>query len=151
MINIEPLDDEYEIKSIILQPKLWQLTYGQGCLVEEFELDPVSKFLGVIYQKELCGMFELKDFNKITLDAHIYIMPRYQNGLLSLKAVKAAKEYLKENTEIYRVITTVPIECEHVHKFLKKTDFEINGLIPKSIIFNDKLQDTVLYSLQIRG
>ncbi len=150
MIQIEPLNDDYEISSIILQPKLWKMTYGQGCLVEEFEIDKTCNYLGVIYQNELAGMFQLKEFNKITVDAHIYILPKYQNGLLSLKAVKACKEYLQENSDIYKVITSVPYECHYVHKFLAKTEFKPCGLINNGIIYNNNLQDLILYQLTIK-
>lgn len=151
MINIQPLDDEYEIKSIILNPILWSLHCRGQELPGTIDLEPNTKYLGIIYNKELAGMVSLEKFNNVTLAAHIYILPSYQKGKISLDAVEACKKYLKENTDIYKVITTVPMDCEHVHKFLARTDFKINGNITKSVIYNNKLQDQILYSLQIRG
>lgn len=148
-MQIEPLNDDYEITSIIMQPKLWKLSYGQGCLVEEFKVDKTCSYLGVIYQKELCGMFQLKEFNKITVDAHIYMMPSYQNRNLAVKAVKAAGEYVKETTEFKNIITSVPVECTHVFKLLNKTDFKVCGQLTNGIIFNQRMQNLILLQWEI--
>lgn len=149
-MHISPLDDDYEITSIILEPSLWKMSYGQGCLVEEFKVDKTCSYLGVIYQKELCGMFQVRNYSPIMVDAHIFLMPSYQRKDLAVKAVNACKEYLHDHTNTYKVFTTVPYECEHVHRLLAKTDFEVSGNLTKSVIWNGKLQDQILYSLQVR-
>jgi RimJ/RimL family protein N-acetyltransferase len=150
-VEIKPLEDQEQIKSIILEPTVYKLNQGEQCLVEEFTIDPSCRYLSIQYFNELAGLFQFKEFNKIMLEAHISILPKYHNGHLSVKAVKAAKEYLAENTGFLKAFTTVPMECEHVHKLMVKTDFEVNGLIPNSIIYNNRLQDLIIYSLNIRG
>ena len=148
---IEPTTDKEQIKEIITEPKLWAMTYGQGCLIEQFEVDLNNYYYSIIHDKQVIGLFETKPFNKITLDAHIYILPKYQDGQLSVKAVKAGQEYFKENTDIHNIITTVPVSCSYVHRFLSKTDFKATGQISDGIIYNDQLQNLIIYQLKIRG
>jgi RimJ/RimL family protein N-acetyltransferase len=148
-IEIKQLENKEEIRNVILEPKLWKLTYGQGCLVEEFEIDSKCKYLSVQHNNELVGMFELKEFNKIMYEGHIYMLPEY--GKLGVNAIKAAKEYLSETTNFLKIFTTVPMECNHVHRLLQKAEFEMDGVMSNSIIYNDRLQDLVLYSTNIRG
>lgn len=126
------------------------MTYGQGCLVEEFEVDKTCSYLGVIIGKELGGLAQLKEFNKITYDSHIYLLPRHQDGQKSLQAVKAIKEYLCEYTEIMNLITSVPISCHYVHKFLSKTDFKVVGKLESAVIYNKLRQDVILYQMKVK-
>lgn len=149
MINIIPTNSDNLVKKIITNDKLWILA-GYSGKKEEFMPNMDNLWLEIQQNTVITGLFELRRFNTITFEIHPYVLPEHQHTGLSLDALNKLQEFLKENyKEIKNLISYVPISCTHSIKFLEKTNSKISGLIKNGIIYNNQLQDLLLYQLEV--
>ena len=138
-----------QINSIITRHVLWTL-HGHTEDPEEYEIPQDGTEWLVAYEDDVTiGLMEIKAFTRITCNAHIHILPEFHKTGKSLEVIDATRQYLKEHTEYINAITTVPIRCEHVIKLMEKAGFVVQGLIKDGIVYNNILQDLILYQLKV--
>jgi len=148
-MNIEETKDKNLIKSIITEPKLWKLEYGQGMDIKDFKVDESFTYLLIKEENEILGMFQTREITRILVDAHIYLLPQYWGKDYSLSAIKTLFKYF-EQTNYHKIITDVPKSCSHVIKLLKKTGCKQCGYIDAGVIYNNKLMGLLLFSHDIK-
>lgn len=146
---IEPTTDKELIKSIITQPKLWELEYGQGMSLQEFEVDESFIYLLIKEDNNILGMFQTREITRILIDAHIYLLPEYWGKDYSLRAVNTLFGYF-QHSGYNKVITDVPKVCSHVIKLLKKVGCKQCGYIDDGVIYNNKLMGLLLFSYDLK-
>ena len=148
LVNISPTFDVATIKNIVTHPKLYNLA-GHCGDPADYVPDLNNLWLLVKSNNEVAGLIGLSEFTKITAVGHIYILPEYQTTGLSEAAVYKAAEILKENTYIRQIIIPVPTECRHVHLFMQRIKAQKSGIIKNGIIYNNNLQDLILYQYEL--
>jgi RimJ/RimL family protein N-acetyltransferase len=149
MIKINITEDKQLIKSVITNEILWDL-HGYNGDKELFEPIMDRIWLKIEANTVLAGLFELKKFNNVVWESHIFILPPYQGTGISIKAIKEAKKFIKDNYHnIHKILLTVPASCEHVLKMLQKTEFKVCGAIKEGLIYHNQLQDLILFELTI--
>jgi hypothetical protein len=149
MIKINITEDKQLIKSVITNEILWGL-HGYDGDKELFEPIMDRIWLKIEDNTTIAGLFELKKFNNVIYEAHIYMLPHTFRTGLSIKAIIKAKEFIKETYKnIHKILLTVPSSCEHVLKMLQKTEFKVCGAIKEGLIYHNQLQDLILFELTI--
>ncbi len=96
------------------------------------------------------GIIELKEFNKITVEAHIIVLPEFHGTNISSDFSIEVFKYLSKNTIYRNILAPVPVSCVHIIKFLNKLNFKVIGLMKESIIWKHNLQDLLLYQYNIK-
>lgn len=135
------------IEAIIKNPILWQLM-GHIEDPDKYEVPKDRTWLLASDEEDIIGLMELHPMTAITYIAHIHIRPKYHKTGKSLQVVEATKEYLKK-THIKNIITTVPLVCTHVIKLMNKTGFVVQGSIKDGIVYDNRIQDLLLFQLKV--
>lgn len=146
---IEQTDNIDLIKSIITEPKLWALEYGQGMSILDFEVDKSFDYLLIKEEDKVLGMFQVRELTRILMDAHIYMLPEYWGKDYSVSAINTLREYF-QHSNYHKLMTDVPQCCSHVIRLLKKAGCKQCGYISDGVIYNNKLMGLLLFSLDIK-
>lgn len=148
---IKPSKDQELIKTIITDPTLWKLEYGQGMSIEDFEVDQSYDYLLIGEDNKVLGCFQTRSFTRVIMEAHIYLLPEYWGKDYSKRALQALFEYTKKETAYRKVITDVPKVCKHVIGLMKKIGATQCGYITDGVVYNNKLTDLMLFTKDVRG
>lgn len=148
-MHIELTRDNVLINSIITEPKLWALEYGQGMVKEDYKVDESFTYLLIKEDDSILGLFQTREITRILVDAHIYLLPSYWGKDYSSKAIKSLQGYFL-SSEYHKIITDVPKSCHHVIKLLKKVGCKQCGYIEEGVIYNNQLMDLLLFSLDLK-
>lgn len=138
------------IKKIISNPSLWYLSGNEGDS-DNYELTESDEWLLMTENNVIIGLMQLCIFTEITKIGHIWILPKYQGSNKPKECVSVIKEFLITENKIKSVITTVPIDCKHVISLMTKTKFTCQGVIKNGINYHNKIQDIILFQLELRG
>lgn len=146
---LEETRDKELIKSIITEPKLWELEYGQGMSLEEFKIDDSFTYLLIKKEDNILGMFQTREITRILMDAHIYLLPEYWGREYSYKALITLFDYFK-NTKYNKLITDVPECCSHVISLMNKVGAVLCGYIDNGVVYNNRLMGLMLFSYDLK-
>lgn len=138
------------IHSIITNPKLWELEYGQGHDINEFEVDTTFDYLVIVDNNQILGCFQTRALTKVLLEAHIYLLPEYWGKDYSKQALKTLFSYVKKYTSFYQVFTDVPEVCVHVIKLMHEMGCTQAARIESGVIYNNKLMALLLFTYNVR-
>lgn len=97
---------------------------------------------------KIIGLFEIQILTQITGILHLHILEEFQNQGLAIHAVKELIKALK-NTEIKQLIGTIPETNQHIMSIVNKTPSKCCGLIKDGIIWNNQLQNLILFQLDL--
>ncbi len=148
-ISITETTNKAIIKKILMTHKLWEMNCF-GVNKEGFIPDMFFKWLLIKNEKEIVGLVKLRNITNVCADIHINILPHFQGSSFSVSAMEELRKYLKENTLLITVMTTVPDQCYYVHKFINKIPGCFNtGHLTDSIIYQNKLQDMIIYQITL--
>lgn len=147
-MQIEQTTNSDLIKSIITEPKLWELEYGQGMSIYDFEIDKSFNYLLIKEENQILGMFQTREITRILIDAHIYLLPQYWGKEYSINAINNLIRYY-QHSNYKKLMTSTPQVCSHVINLLKKVGCKQCGYISDGVIYNNKLMGLLLFSLDI--
>jgi RimJ/RimL family protein N-acetyltransferase len=136
MIKIEFVTDPYEVLAYIQQ---------ELALTVSFD----SMYLKIINDNELIGFFEVQELTKITSILHIHILERFQNKGYSGQLLIPLLNFIKMNTSIKMLVSTISSQNKRMLSVMMKTPFKVCGLIPNSIQENNQTQDLILFQLEV--
>lgn len=139
MLTIRKFKNQEEILNIIKNPILFACTYGQS---NDFNIDG-KDFLVIENEKEIVGCFEIRDFTKVCLEAHIFVLPRYWK--LSLEVVALGEQWARKN-HYKSIITFVPLNCVHMLKFIDRIGYKAAGTISQGIVYKNYLVDLFIFT-----
>lgn len=146
---ISKTEDKDLIKNFITNPILWEMAGYHGD-PNQFTPNMDNLWLTALIANDFVCLMELRKFTSLIYDCHIYTLPEQMRKGIATEAVKQAIQWIKKNTQIKTLMLTVPFSCQHVIKFLaNKTDFKICGMLHKSIIYQNRLEDLILYELEV--
>lgn len=148
MIKITFISNKNRIKKILTDPILWKLS-GHLEDRDRYEVPDDKIYFGIYYNDLLIGVFEFSLLTYLTLIGHIQLLPKYHKTGTAVESVLAMKEFLKQNTAIKSIMTTVPEECKHVIKLMNKTGFNFIGILKNGINFHNITQDLILFQLEV--
>lgn len=132
MINIIPTKNITLIKSIFpMEPNL------------------LNDFRVIAYKGDLIGLFEIQPITSITGILHMHIIKEFQNQGLAIKAFNQLIEDLK-SSPFKQLIGSIPEHNKNIMSIVKKTQAKCCGMLEDAIIFNGKLQNLVLFQLEIK-
>lgn len=136
------------IKSIITNEQLFKFTYGQDCDVDKFEVDTVFKYLLISNNEEIVGCFQIKEMTHVTLEAHIFCLPKFWGTSISKEMANLGHQWALKH-DYKTVYTTVPSICFHVLKYLSAIGYMACGCIKKGIIYNGHLVSLFLFEFDL--
>lgn len=110
--------------------------------------DNHSTFLTITDLGIEIGLFQLEKITNECISIHMHILKKFQGKGIALKCLKPLLSYLKNGT-IRVLLASVAIENRKMIQVIQKTSFKCCGCIPNGIIYNNKLQDLILFSLEI--
>lgn len=146
MIVIKKSTDYQAIKSILLNPVLFDCTYNHTNEPITEELISSKEWLLVTEEDIVLGCFEIKDLTSIVLEGHIAILPKYWRRTIEI--MNLAHQWCRDNK--YKVVFThVPENCIHMLKFMVRMGYEACGQIENGIIFQNKLVKLFLFNKQL--
>ncbi len=114
-----------------------------------FEPNMSNIWLIINFRSKAIGLFELQEVSKIASIVHMHIISGYQKQDLGLLAFKKLVEYLSLHSKIKTLIGTIPAKNSHIMSIVNRTAAKCCGNIPNGIIFNNELQDLLLFNLEV--
>lgn len=117
--------------------------------IYKLDINAANLYITIQIDNKYVGMFELQEMTKITYIVHMHIKEEYQKQGLGPKAFKELLQYLKETSQIRKLIGSIPANNNRILSIVKKTSAKCCGLIKDGIIFKGVLQDLVLYELDL--
>lgn len=138
------------IKTILTEPTLWELEYGQGHDKENFRVDASYTYLLVKKDGIIVGVFQVREMTKVLLEFHSFLLPQYWGTGLSEQIPAALAAWAAANTSAHNIITMVPQAAKHVLDYLERIGAQFSGLIPNGIVYNGAFSALYLYTYPIR-
>ena len=146
------IDDEVFIKSFMTEQPLFELANldeDGKVKPEEWQPDPKFEYLLAYEGQVVYGFILFQNTTAVTIEAHIFIRPKYWARFKSYKVAKGAIKWLKENRNCKKVVTRLPDNQKHVVAFLRRLGFHLEGYSPKSIIWRGKLLGQYFYGMEV--
>ncbi len=145
MIHVHKTTDYNSILKILENPVLFDCTSGQN---GDIDLEDIKKreWLLVTDNMKIIGCFEIKEFTRVCIEGHIYVLPSHWKQ--SKEIMAAAFDWCLDN-KYKTVFTCVPANCLHILKFVNKIGFKAAGQIPKGVIFNKELVTLFLFTYDL--
>lgn len=117
---------------------------GKDSKRKAIEIDSNSICYGIYNEDIFLGVITLSYLTKVSAEFHGGLFPQHQES--GMQVMKEFATYISEKTDITCLIWMIPLQCKWVHRFLQSLDIPVTGAIPKSIIYNNILQDMIIYS-----
>ena len=118
--------------------------------IEILDIDLKHDWLVIKEEYKLIGIFEINPLTKISGLLHLNILEEYQNQGIAIKAFNALIKYLK-TTNYKQIIGSIPEKNKKIMSIVNKTKGKCCGSIKDGIIFNNELQDLLLFQLEVNS
>lgn len=148
---LEETKDEEKLKSILMDPKLYETMNGHVLLdKEDFKIDRSFDYHLIIKNAEVLGCFQTKEMTKLVREVHICLLPKHWGIGISLEAAKCGNEWLRENgyTQAW---TKVPANAIHTIHFLNRIGYTSCGMIEKAMVFHNYLVSIFFFILDLNN
>lgn len=96
------------------------------------------------------GLFEIQELTKITGIVHFYIKPEVRNQGYGKKMCPLLLRFAKEKTGFRKLIASIPAYNIPMIAVMKHTDFKCCGAVRDGIIWDDRLQDIILFEIEVQ-
>lgn len=131
MIYLEKVDDIKEIKSL-----LW------------FPPNETHIWVRVVFDTHIVGVLELQPITTVTANLHLHIFKQFQKSGIASHLAAALDRFAVENG-ITTFLAMVPEQNHKVESALIANDFLRISLIPNGIIYNNTVQNLIIYSRSV--
>lgn len=101
-------------------------------------------------EKELICCYLVSLFTNETLELHMYLATKYHHSGVARKAFFTLIKYFKEHTTYTGIFTMAPTMCTHIGPTVLSWGFKFIGILPKAMIWREKLQDLNIYIKEIK-
>ena len=152
MILIKPDPDARTIKSVFLNPVIYQMTKGDLDDIHTWEPPQNKRYVSIHldnYKETLLGVASYNEVSPVLGEGHILIKPQYHNTAITVEAGKAFQRWLKVNTNYKTIITLIPGLCPHSMKYVEKLGFTACGNIPNGTVYNNILTSMFIFSVDL--
>lgn len=149
MIKVERTHDKELIKSIITREDIWSVIAEDGQEVDDFKPECDSDCWLVVNDDNLTvGLYNLHPENRITLEAHIHILPEYRRDYAHAAGVSFFKWFMEECPEQYhKLIVKIPALYPNVRRFVEAFGLKLEGTWTESHLKDGNLVDLWLLSI----
>lgn len=133
------------VRTILTVPALWDVIAEDNTpAVEDF--DPVMHdqvyYLVATRGKKVLGLFVVHAMNTTIGMGHANILPKYWGEREQNKALgKAAIQWIWDNTEFKKIVTTVPVMYKQVLAYTQRIGMKREGVMRKGHLKNGELHD----------
>lgn len=148
MITCEETKDFKIIESILKHPVLFSIINGIDADINKFKVDPLWSYLLLKKDKEVIGCFRFRLFTRITIEAHVAILPEHHGSVTVDEVSRVAIQWAKEQG-YKKIFCPVPVNCPHVIKFITRLGYKACGMIDKGIIHNGHLVSLLFFDLEV--
>ncbi len=113
--------------------------------------EPDSRMIHFLIHDDtnIYGLFEVKEFTKITAELHVHIIPKYWGTGISTKAGAAMADWFRNNTQIRTLVTYRPASINHMERNLIRCGMKKTGVIPNGIVWDGVLTDFYIYTIDL--
>lgn len=145
MLRFECTDDLALVRQIITHPRIWPHITDDGCgKPEDFTPQVHDSIKYVIVENgTLQGMFMFAKQNSATWEVHTCMLPGSW-GETAKQAAAGVREWIWQNTDCQRIVTTIPVYNRLAVKFAKQSGMSEYGRNPKSFLKDGVLHDQIL-------
>jgi len=149
VIELTPSADYSLIASVATHPRLYKWLVDDGSpSAEAFVPDPRMLYLLVREDGDLLGLFMFEARNAVTWEVHTALLP-HAWGERARTIAAAVVDWLKLNTSIRRLITTVPAYNRAALRFAEDAGLVRFGVDEKSFLRKGKLWNQILLGLSL--
>lgn len=114
-----------------------------------YQISPHSNYIAMKYNDDIISVMKFEWFTPIAINCHMYLHSQLQNQDYSLHVTSEFKKYLTEFCRASKALITCPSDCIHIQKYALKQGFVKEGHIKDATIWRTKLNDVLIYSLDI--
>lgn len=143
--EIERIDNPRVIKRILTIPALWEvITEDNSLPAEEYEplIHDQVIYLLIKQGKKVLGLFVVHAMTGTVVIGHANILPAYWGNREMNKAIgEAAIQWVWDNTDFRKIITTVPVIYKHVLAYTQRIGMKREGIMRDSYLKNGQLHD----------
>lgn len=155
MIEVQATIDLDLIKKIMLEdPKLFYACSSDDELVDyglsQWNPNSNQNYLVLRQEGEIIGYGHWNYITNITADGHARLCSKYWGSGLSQEAYKAAEDWFKEHTQVYKFVLKIPQSQEHALKAAAAAGYEVEGVLMGAIVWRNKVENLILMSKFIR-
>lgn len=133
------------IKRVLTVPALWNvITEDNSVAREDYEplITDDMYYLLIARGKEVIGMFVVHPLTATVCVGHANILPKYWGEREQNAAIgKAAIQWVWDNTEFHKIVTTVPVIYKHVLAYTQRIGMKREGMMRKSHLKRGELHD----------
>lgn len=113
------------------------------------EIVDTHDYLMMHQEGQVKGLFEIQPITKITGMVHMHIKEEHQNQGIGIDAFNALLMYLR-GRQYKQLIGPIPEHNTRIQSIVNKTLAKECGRIKDGIVYDNKLQDLILYQLEIK-
>ena len=137
---IERTNDMALVKSILTTDGIWEMIGGKG--LEKKDLIPDKNWLHAvgIVDGDVVGMVIVHDTPEGDKKCHVQIIPKHRKEHSKEFGVKGMR-WIWENTDIQRMVATIPIDYPNVRDYAEKQGFVVYETKPE--------KDGIIWLLEI--
>lgn len=106
-------------------------------------------YLAIYDDTTFIGVIAYEEVTKVCFNVHGGLLSTFQKGTYAVDMITALIEYFKNHSFATCLIWSSPVQCIWVHRLLQKLDIPMTGIIPQGIVYNNKLQDLLIFSKRI--
>lgn len=111
---------------------------------------PLSNWYGAYHVDTLVAIIRTEHLSKDTVITHIYMHREHRRtGMLKFVYVDLVN-HLLEHTNYTETLVPVPDTCSHVIRAVYSLGFELQGVVPNSLIWRNQEVNLLYYTRNIR-
>jgi len=148
MIITKEIFNREDIYSIVTDPKLWSATEDKDPKLFDPKFE-INRWVLQIVNDQPEAAVSFKPFSNIACEMHGKLHSRNWGTGLSKELETAFSTWLLMNTEYKKVITFCPVDCKHVIKYLMAVGYTPEGISKRATIYNNRIQDILMFGKYI--
>ncbi len=111
--------------------------------------DKRFSYVGAYYEDELIAILSFLPMTNITAICHLWVSSDRQGSGKSLVVGNAFEEWLKDNTQYYKLIIQTPNVCQQVLKYSLDFGFKIEAMLAGSVYWREEVRNMILLTKYI--
>lgn len=133
------------VRRILTVPELYEVITEDGAVPrEEYQpfMHPDVYYLVAARDKKVLGMFAVHALTTTVAIGHANFLPSQWGNREQNKAIgKAAIQWVWDNTDFKKIVTTVPVMYKHVLAYTQRIGMKREGIMRKGVLKNGELHD----------
>lgn len=142
MIEVTRTYDTELIKSILLEPCLWDTIAEDGQVKDDFEPAVEDEcWLLMTHDETVIALYNYHTKNAITVEIHAHVLPEHRKKFSKATGAAALRWLITTNPQYQKVIAQIPHIYRNVMEFACSFGFIIEGINRLSYLKNGEIID----------